>query len=127
MHKLISEDELFQIVKDGGTFEPEEKEHGPVELKGFGELVAQLSRIAKANEESAAKQSERLTEVLENIVIACGKQKVNFNPIINMVRELKELAKPKDIVHHSYTFEIHRDNRGLMTSVDAIPTTERLN
>lgn len=123
MHELISEDELFQIVKDGGTFEPEEKERGPIQLEGLSEIVSQLARIAKANEEVAAKQSERLTDALERIATACGKQKINLNPIINIARELKELARPTESAKQAYTFTIERDNRGLMQTIKAIPAT----
>ena len=122
MHKMISEEELLEIANDGGSVSKEAKERGPVELSGLSDLITQLSRIATANEKVASKQSERLTDVLEKLTLACGQQKINLNPIINMVRELKEMAKPKEIEHPSYEFEIVRDNRGLMKSVKATPT-----
>jgi hypothetical protein len=125
---MISQEELLETINNGGTFtaDEEEEDRGPIELKGLNELVQQLSKIAKANEAIAAKQSESIIEVLEKLTVACGQQKINLNPIINMVRELKELAKPKEIEHASYEFNIQRDNRGLMQSVQAIPTSKRL-
>lgn len=125
MGNIISEAELMELSADGAKITFEEEESGPVEIDGFKELIAQISRVAKSNEVIAAKQSEQITMVLEKLVTACGQQKINFNPIINMVRELKELAKPKEVERPSYEFNIQRDNRGLMTSVEAIPT--RLN
>lgn len=127
MGDLISDEELMELVALGADIEHEEDEKGPVEVEGFKELIAQMSRLAKSNEVIAAKQSEQLTEVLEKLVTACGQQKINMNPIINMVRELKELAKPQVIERPAYEFNIQRDNRGLMKSVEAIPMNARLN
>ena len=123
MDKMISSEELLEITNAGGKFRIEKKEveKGPVEIEGFKDIIAQLARIAKSNEDIAAKQSEKLTQVPENLVKASGQQKVNMNPIINMVRELKELAKPKEVERPAYEFIIQRDNRGLMKSVEAVP------
>lgn len=126
MPRTISQEELDELISLGAEIEHEEEERGPIELKGLNELVQQLSKIAKANEAIAAKQSERLTDVLEKLTVACGQQKINLNPIINMVRELKELATPREVERPSYEFNIQRDNRGLMQSVQAIPTSKRL-
>lgn len=126
MADLISDEELMELSALGAVIEHEAEEKGPVEIDGFKELIAQISRVAKSNEVIAAKQSEKLTDVLEKLVTACGQQKINMNPIINMVRELKELAKPKDIERPAYEFIIQRDNRGLMKSVEAVPMNTRL-
>ena len=126
MAKYLTPEEVRKLQKSGAKFE--KKPEKPVQVDGLAELIAELSRIASANEMSADKQREELKETLEKLVYVLeNREKTDLTPLTQLLGRIALNTQPeKKPEPCAYEHEIKRNSRGDMVAIKSTPKQENI-
>lgn len=127
MVDIISQSELLSLSADGAEIELEARK---VSIEGLAEIVSSLQdrmeKIAKERAETDAKLMDQLGSVMEKVATAIEKNRVDPIDLRPVLKELVLLqrakaAEPEKEPTPRYVFDVKRNQRGYITSVQASP------
>lgn len=120
-HNVISHEELETLIKNGAMVTPEKE---IVEIPGLSDLVSKLSDMINNNEFLAKKQQDQTREILSSVLSQLTtRQSIDVTPIANAIANIRPQIQV--IPCPGFTFNITRNARNLMTSVDVVPKVAR--
>ena len=123
-HKPITPEELFALANGGARIDVEKDPKEPVVITEMDSLIQYVRRIAKANEALVQKQNVHIEEVLDRLVGEMKKDKMDMTPLVSLLADIRLNTRTDK---QGYTFNIQRDGRGRMDSVDVTPKNETVN
>lgn len=126
MAKVLSPKEIERLRKKGAKVDYEKDP--PVAVEGLAELIAELSRIASAQEMSAEKQREELKETLEKLVVVLeNREKTDLTPLTSLLGRIAINTQPEEKREPCvYEHEIKRNSRGDMVGIKSVPKQEKI-
>lgn len=119
---MIDPEELKELSDDGASISSEDE---PTTITDWSKLIEQMSRIAKANETIANKQSEEIKDTLDKLVKVLEKKNVDMTPLISLLGRIESNTSDN---RQGYRFTMHRKTSNqLLDYVDAMPIKETVN
>lgn len=127
MVDIISQSELLSLSADGAEIELEARN---VSIEGLAEVVASLQdrmeKIAKDRAEADAKLMDQLDAAMGKIATAIENNRVDpidLRPVLKELVNLQrnKLVDPEKEPAPRYVFNVKRNQRGYITSVQADP------
>ena len=126
MGDYITEAELKRL-KDSGA-DIEHMKVDPLEVKGLGAVLDAINRSIAANQLLIQQQAANVDKIIKAFNVVVGETRVNNNvdtqPIAEAISQLSN-NQPKEAI--PYTFNIERDQRGFMKSVEVTPRQPTIN
>lgn len=116
MPKPLSQEELLELLAEGATINAEEAPDKDAEK--WQMLIGQLQSMVDSNQALVAEHQSQMNMLLDKLVHQLKAQKVEYEPFANLIKEMRMAEhRPRP----AYKFKVHRNNRGLIDSVDAVP------
>ena len=123
-HKPITPKELIALANGGASITTQADPKEPVVITEMDSLISHVKRIAEANEALVQKQNTHIEEVLTQLVSEMNKDKMDIAPLTSLLADIRINTRTDK---QGYTFNIQRDHRGRMDSVDVTPKDQTVN
>ena len=127
MGKEITAEEILELIAEGASLSVEKDKEiapGPIEVSDMGNLVTYVKKIAHDNVVLAEEKINHIETLLEKLIEATSKNKLDMTPISLVLKELIASTRQEK---QPYIFHIERDGRGLLKTVEAVPKEQIVN
>ncbi|RMH12117.1 MAG: hypothetical protein D6698_15600 [Gammaproteobacteria bacterium] len=123
MAKKIRAAQLTELEQSGAKVLREKR---AIEVEGLSALAEEFRRIVEARAREEAERSEKILDALQKLVTVVERKEVEVPDLRPILQELAALQKAHLVQREppSYTFDIQRNRRDLMTRVIARPEQE---
>jgi len=121
MADIITPEELAELVESGAIV-TEQKD--PTKISGWESLVAQLTRIAEANEQLLKKQDEQIKGTLEKIADVLKRKNVDTTPLISLLGDIKNNTEQRPDNTDLRFVMVRKSSDKLLDYVDVIRKPE---
>ena len=124
MVRSISAAELLEIMGDGGTVE---RDNAPEMADVFKDVLSQLQSLIDTQRSQVEEQQALNRDALLQVASALSNFKGGTVDVRPLERLLAKMTTVQDTPRPSYTFDVERNSRGLLTGMTAKPATPVLN
>ena len=120
MPRKVTPDELLDMMREGAIVTKEDR---PRIIEGFADLIAEMQKLVKAQQDIADKQAAGLADAVDKITKALQDGRVDMDRI---ERILTAALPTRDARRDpaAYKFNMERDGNGDLSAITATPVVE---